>query len=144
MQVRCKSCGAELSPSESACTTCGAPQGDTVWEECEIGYWRGYVSGEFIALSVAGPRTGEAVRSKRFRWLSGNAAPRERGRAVARLAELAKRLESEGWHRFDRGEDWYALRFWRVGGTQAKRHWPKVSFQTGAGGGRTTVHFEAC
>jgi hypothetical protein len=112
---RCVRCLADLPKQAAYCPVCGAPQSEiqVLVEECEITLWRGYVSGEFVAVWFDGSRYLELARSPSFRWLRGRTVPRETKRLVARIEAIAEELEEKGWERDGQGRAWYARRFRR-------------------------------
>ncbi len=110
---RCPACHAEIPGGASFCPECGASQTEELWEECEITWWRGYVSGEFVAVSIDTDPAEELARSKSFRWLRGSNAPPEKRRVASRLARLCQQLEGAGWEQHERDAAWYAYRFRR-------------------------------
>ena len=136
IKMSCSNCGTLLPAEARFCLTCGAPQtssaepraqdeprgaGDVPLGSiasydpavCEIGFWRGYVKGEFFALAREGDEVWELARSPAFRC-RGRDAPREDDpRAVAAYDRLLEVLAEEGWEPVSGGRPWYAYRFRR-------------------------------
>lgn len=83
-----------------------------LWELCEIGPWRGYVSGEFIAVVGGKP----FAKSRTFRWRGREQAPPDTAETRGRLRELLDALEADGWVPETRARDepWYRPRFRRA------------------------------
>jgi hypothetical protein len=92
------------------------------WIECQIGYWRGYLYGEFTAVYRGEAPGSIAGHSDRFRWRGRGVEPPRTPATEARLAELCRTLENAGWERYDSGEpgSWYELSFRRFVGTPGR------------------------
>jgi hypothetical protein len=80
---------------------------DSVFETCQIVFWRGYVKCAFYAV----PEDGEPVASPLFR--SRERSPAQSGAALEAYRALLERLAEEGWEPAARGQAWYALTFQR-------------------------------
>jgi hypothetical protein len=83
------------------------------WEECEIGWWRGFVKSEFYA--VARPPDGGtyvAARSPTFRWWRSEPPPEE-GSGAEEHAQLLAELVEAGWEPVGQGIAWYETRLRR-------------------------------
>ena len=78
-------------------------------EECEITWWRGYLSSQFAATAEGadGSRSVIAV-SPFFRWRKSEPPP-ETPAAARALRALVERLEREGWAVCGRGDEWFGL-----------------------------------
>jgi ribosomal protein L40E len=115
VQLECASCNAELPADAHYCSKCGSSQnGDhELWDECAITWWRGYTTGEFVAVRFGSGTVEEIARSPSFRWLGGRAAPPERPRVASCLDNLFKQLTDLGWVRSESGGQWYDYRFRR-------------------------------
>ena len=82
-------------------------------EICLVGFWRGYVKCDFVALDVQ--TNAEIARSPLFRWRDSHPPPRE-GKALTAFQRLVERLDALGWEPVDpRPSPWYAQRFVRPG-----------------------------
>lgn len=80
---------------------------------CLVGFWRGYVKCDFVALDVQ--TNAEIARSPLFRWRDSHPPPRE-GKALTAFQRLVERLDALGWEPVDpRPSPWYAQRFVRPG-----------------------------
>jgi hypothetical protein len=111
VSASCRSCCADLVPDDRLCPRCGAlVEGE--WIACQINCWRGRLCGEFTAVYRGEAPWSIAARSERFRWVHGEEPPRKPA-VEARLAELCRMLESDGWLREENGEpgSWYQLSF---------------------------------
>jgi hypothetical protein len=130
--VSCWSCRAWLAPDASYCPRCGESQSRDEWVECKIGYRPGHsesryrrrLYGEFTATFSSESHGGLAGRSGPFRCESGGGGPTRTLETEARLAELCRALELEGWARLgDPAPDpWYALSYRRYVGRQRDRN----------------------
>lgn len=83
-------------------------------EECEIEWWRGYVTSDFYAFALrsGGPAT-ILARSQPFRWRQNDPPPHEGPAAEAHTA-LVERLGAEGWEPVGTGAAWYRMRLRRA------------------------------
>ena len=111
VSASCRSCCADLVLDDRLCPRCGAlVEGE--WIACQINCWRGRLCGEFTAVYRGEAPWSIAARSERFRWVHGEEPPRKPA-VEARLAELCRMLESDGWLREENGEpgSWYQLSF---------------------------------
>ena len=85
---------------------------------CEIVWWRGYVTGQFVARR----EDGELVaQSRPFRWSRTKPPPETKGRARRAYARLVERLEADGWHAVDDGELWFETGFEHDGLRRVRR-----------------------
>jgi Domain of unknown function (DUF4115) len=80
---------------------------DSVFETCQIVFWRGYVKCAFYAV----PEGGEPVASPLFR--SRERSPAQSGAALEAYRALLERLADQGWEPAAQGRAWYALTFQR-------------------------------
>jgi hypothetical protein len=87
--------------------------------ECEITWWHGRLSGEFIAACFDGLVPIDVIASRPVRWATGHATPPETPRLVTALEELERELKEAGWERIGRGDEWYSHRFRRRSGADA-------------------------
>ncbi|HYY33536.1 MAG TPA: zinc ribbon domain-containing protein [Gaiellaceae bacterium] len=130
--MSCGNCGAEYPDDARFCPQCGASTreaapldpprvivpgsraGGPVWEDCEIGWWRGYIKAEFYALALH-PVFGEyeVGRSRSFWWRRSEPPPTKKGAAAKAHDALVSRLLAEGWETVDFGGPWYARAFRR-------------------------------
>ena len=108
MSVICETCRSEVPGDAVFCPDCGNPPDSRPF--CQVGWWRGYLSCEFVAI-----QNGETViaRSKGFRWRGGGEFPTKTTAAVRRLRELGQQLVELGWRyeEADPADPWYAWRF---------------------------------
>jgi hypothetical protein len=104
-----------LAPEALYCSACGESQTSVEWMECRIDHWRGYLYGEFIAIYQSEDSSSLVRRSGRFRWAGRSRELPRTSAAEARLAELCRALELEGWERQGDGvpDSWYRISFRR-------------------------------
>ena len=88
------------------------------WVECQIGYWRARLHGEFTAVYRGEAPWNNAGCSRRFRWIGGGDEPPRTRTVEARLEEFCRELEQAGWERDreDVPDPWYELSFRRFVG----------------------------
>lgn len=108
-------CSARLAPDVAYCHQCGQAQVEDSWDECEIGYRRGRLHGEFTAVYRGEAPWSLAGRSEEFRWIGRGHEPPRTANAEERLGWLCRALEREGWKRYHTGavDPWYRLTFRR-------------------------------
>ena len=118
MSVICETCRSEVPGDAVFCPECGTPPDSRPF--CQIGWWRGYLSCEFVAVL-----NGETIiaRSKGFRWRGDGEFPTKTTAAVRRLRELGQQLVELGWRyeEADSADPWYAWRFLRERGSEEPR-----------------------
>jgi hypothetical protein len=103
----------DLAPEEAPAPLSVAPEPTARWEECEVDWWRGYVTSDFYALARRpGGETYVAARSPTFRWWR-SAPPPEGGRGADAHARLIARLVADGWEQAGGGLAWYRTRLRR-------------------------------